>query len=94
MKDAIDNKPCRAPSVMSDEELETELLNRGKEVKGTRDQMIETLTALDRGCIIVSVKIVLKLSVTLQLCNNARMLYVDASHLLVPSSRSSVKVKY
>ena len=34
---------------MSDEELETELMNRGKEVAGTREQKIETLTALDRG---------------------------------------------
>ena len=47
LQEAISQKPCENPYQMTDEQLETELMNRGKQSQGTREDMIKALTTLD-----------------------------------------------
>ena len=47
LQEAISQKPCENPYQMTDEQLETELMNRGKQSQGTREDMIIALTTLD-----------------------------------------------
>lgn len=43
----VDKKPCFNPKQASDEELRLELLERGKNTAGNRDQMIRRLLQLE-----------------------------------------------
>jgi hypothetical protein len=46
---AIDQETCDSPYHMTDEDLENELLNRGKEAKGNRDEMIKELLKVEHS---------------------------------------------
>ncbi|XP_062593831.1 uncharacterized protein LOC134255325, partial [Saccostrea cucullata] len=50
IKDIIDNTTCRNPYEMTEDQLVNELLERGKDTKGSRAQLIERLVKLDKGC--------------------------------------------
>ena len=42
-QDTINNKPCKSPDAMTDDELRTELISRGLSAAGNRETMKETL---------------------------------------------------
>lgn len=48
-KDAIDNDNCGNPNLMTEDELKEELINRGIEPTGNKEQMIELLTQMDQS---------------------------------------------
>ncbi|XP_053398719.1 uncharacterized protein LOC128556879 [Mercenaria mercenaria] len=54
VKEAIDQETCGSPYHMTDEELENELLNRGKQAEGNRDDMIKELLKVENTCPFIS----------------------------------------
>ncbi|XP_046547048.1 uncharacterized protein LOC124257102 [Haliotis rubra] len=50
IKEMIDNKPCFNPYQMTDDQLRTELTERGMRAEGTREQMINSLTTPSNTC--------------------------------------------
>lgn len=47
IQDIIDNTPCRNPYEMTEDQLINELTERGKDTKGSREQLLERLVNLD-----------------------------------------------
>ncbi|CAC5381353.1 unnamed protein product [Mytilus coruscus] len=54
VKKLIDNKPCFNPSQATDDEIEEELLERGMQTDGSRDQMIKRLLTNGNQCPLLS----------------------------------------
>ncbi|XP_063420822.1 uncharacterized protein LOC134706043 [Mytilus trossulus] len=54
VKKLIDNKPCFNPSQATDDELEEELLERGQQTGGSREQMINRLMTNGNQCPLLS----------------------------------------
>ncbi|XP_048250793.1 uncharacterized protein LOC124111176 [Haliotis rufescens] len=50
IKEMIDNKPCFNPSQLTDDQLRTELTERGQRADGTREQMITRITTPQNKC--------------------------------------------
>ncbi|XP_048258681.1 uncharacterized protein LOC124137750 [Haliotis rufescens] len=50
IKEMIDNKPCFNPYQMTDDQLRTELTERGMRAEGTREHMIKSLTTPSNSC--------------------------------------------
>ncbi|KAK3102203.1 hypothetical protein FSP39_009587 [Pinctada imbricata] len=50
IKRIIDNKPCFNPNEMTEEQLKTELTERGANSSGTREEMIARITKQDNKC--------------------------------------------
>ncbi|XP_048258717.1 uncharacterized protein LOC124137708 isoform X1 [Haliotis rufescens] len=50
IKEMIDNKPCFNPYQMTDDQLRTELTERGMRANGTREHMIHYLTTPSNSC--------------------------------------------
>lgn len=48
-QDIIDNTTCRNPYEMTEDQLVNELTERGKDTKGSREQLIDRLVQLDKG---------------------------------------------
>ena len=48
-QDIIDNKPCKNPYEMTDEQLRTTLTEMGRSPNGTREQMISNITKADNS---------------------------------------------
>ncbi|XP_062579219.1 uncharacterized protein LOC134241150, partial [Saccostrea cucullata] len=54
IKNIIDDTACINPYEMTEDQLVNELTERGKDTKGSREQLIERLVQLDKGCPLLS----------------------------------------
>ncbi|KAL3873935.1 hypothetical protein ACJMK2_037012, partial [Sinanodonta woodiana] len=54
IKVLVDTKPCMNPYIMPDEDLQVELMNRGLDTGGSREQQIERLVSISHSCPLIS----------------------------------------
>ncbi|KAK3589057.1 hypothetical protein CHS0354_008707 [Potamilus streckersoni] len=50
----VDTKPCMNPYTLPDQDLQVELMNRGLDTDGSRDQQIERLASISHSCPLIS----------------------------------------
>ena len=48
-QELIENKPCVSPHEMTDDQLMNELMERGKDSSGSREDMLKRLLELDQS---------------------------------------------
>eukprot|EP00105_Crassostrea_gigas_P038494 XP_019922642.1 PREDICTED: uncharacterized protein LOC105327901 [Crassostrea gigas] len=54
IKEIIDDTKCRNPYEMTEDQLVNELTERGKDTKGSREQLVERLLKTDKSCPLLS----------------------------------------
>eukprot|EP00105_Crassostrea_gigas_P044415 XP_019928563.1 PREDICTED: uncharacterized protein LOC105342369 [Crassostrea gigas] len=54
IKELIENKPCVSPHEMTEDQLMNELMERGKDSSGSREEMLARLLELEQSCPLMS----------------------------------------